>query len=185
MEYRFYTTFSSPFDNFTIVWEEIGRKEQIIRIFLSDPKLKSEIKALNSFNQIMVKSTSSITVLGNKIQQFFQGENVKFDMEFIDFSVCYEFQRRVLFAESSIPKGWISTYKRIANHLRIPSGARVVGKALAKNPFPIVVPCHRATKTNGDLGGFQEGINMKRALLEMEGIEFSERGKVITDRIYY
>ncbi len=65
------------------------------------------------------------------------------------------------------------------------NGARVVGNALARNPFPIIIPCHRAIKSNGALGGFQGGIKMKRALLELEGIEFSERGMVVTKRIYY
>ena len=52
MEYRFYTTFSSPFGTFTIVWKETGSDLQVIRIFLSDPELKSEVKALESFKQI-------------------------------------------------------------------------------------------------------------------------------------
>jgi len=60
-----------------------------------------------------------------------------------------------------------------------------VGNALAKNPFPIIIPCHRAIKTNGDLGGFQGGVKMKRALLEQEGIKFSNQGKVIIKKIYY
>jgi methylated-DNA-[protein]-cysteine S-methyltransferase len=185
MEYRFSSTFASPFNNFTIVWKETGSGVRISRIFLSDPKLNSEVKALKSFNQIKGKSTLSITFLGEKIQQFFRGETVKFDLEILDFRSCYELQKKVLIAEFNIPRGWVSTYKRIANHLGIPKGARGVGNALARNPFPIIIPCHRAIKTNGDLGGFQGGINMKRTLLELEGIEFSERGKVITNRIYY
>ncbi|MCK4480435.1 MAG: MGMT family protein, partial [Candidatus Lokiarchaeota archaeon] len=84
-----------------------------------------------------------------------------------------------------IPRGWVSTYKRIANQIGVNNGARVVGNCLAKNPFPIIIPCHRAIKTDGNLGGYQGGIKMKRALLEMEGIEISEKGKAITDRIYY
>ncbi|MFX0019761.1 MAG: methylated-DNA--[protein]-cysteine S-methyltransferase [Promethearchaeota archaeon] len=66
-----------------------------------------------------------------------------------------------------------------------PKGARIVGNALARNPFPIIIPCHRAIKTRSELGGFQGGIDMKRALLKLEGIEISEKGKVITNRIYY
>ena len=185
MEYRFYTTFSSHFDNFTIVWKETGSNIQINRIFLSDSKLKSEAKALKSFNQIKAKSSSSVSFLAKKIQQFFTGENVKFDLEFLDFTTCYEIQKKILFAELNIPRGWVSTYKRIGIHLGIMKGARVVGNALARNPFPIIIPCHRAIKTNGDLGGFQGGINMKRKLLELEGIEFSDRGKVICNRIFY
>ena len=185
MEYRFYTTISSPFDTFTIVWKETCSALRIQRIFLSDPELKSEVKALESIKRIKIGSSSAITLLGEKIQQFLNGKNIEFDVGLLDFNRCHEIQKRVLLAESKIPRGWVSTYKRIANKIGIPKGARVVGNTLAKNPFPIIIPCHRAIKTNGDLGGFQGGIKMKRRLLELEGIEFSDKGKVITDRIYY
>ncbi len=185
MEYPFYATFSSPFDSFTIVWHRTGSELKIQHIYLSDPKLNSEAKTLESFKQIKLESSSSITSLGEKIQRFLKGENVQFDLELLDFNRCLEIQKRVLLAEYRIPRGYISTYKRIANHIGINNGARVVGNALAKNPFPIVIPCHRAIKTNREVGGYQGGINMKRVLLEMEGIEFSIKGKVITDKIYY
>lgn len=123
--------------------------------------------------------------LEKKIQRFFKGEKVEFDLGLLDFNTCSEVQKKVLIAESEIPRGWLSTYKRVAEKIGIPNGARVVGNSLAKNPFPVVIPCHRAIKTNGELGGFQGGIEMKRTLLEMEGIEFSNKGKVITDKIYY
>jgi methylated-DNA-[protein]-cysteine S-methyltransferase len=103
----------------------------------------------------------------------------------VDFNNCFSTQKKVLLAEYEIPRGWVSTYKRIAEKIGIPKGARVVGNALARNPFPIIIPCHRAIKTNGDLGGFQGGIAMKRTLLKMEGIKFTDKGKTITDKIYY
>ncbi|MFX1477476.1 MAG: methylated-DNA--[protein]-cysteine S-methyltransferase [Promethearchaeota archaeon] len=185
MNNLYYTTFSSQFGTFTIVWNENNTQLKIQRIYLSDPELKSEEKALESFKQIKVGSSSSIEALGKKIQRFLNGEKIKFDLDLVDFNKCFDIQKKVLLAEYEIPRGWISTYKRIAEKIGIPKGARVVGNALAKNPFPIIIPCHRAIKTNGELGGFQGGLPMKRTLLEMEGIEFSNRGKVITDRIYY
>jgi methylated-DNA-[protein]-cysteine S-methyltransferase len=183
--YRFYSTFSSPFDTFTIVWKETNHGLLIQRIFLSDPKLKSEYKALEYFKQIKLGSSSLINALGEKIQRFFEGKQLKFDIELFNFSVCYEIQKKVLLAEYEIPRGWVSTYKRIAIKIGIQNGARVVGNALSRNPFPIVIPCHRAIKNNGELGGFQGGIKMKRKMLEMEGLEFSDKGKVITDRLFY
>ena len=185
MEYRFYSTFFSPFDMFTIVWKETGSSLQLQRIYLSDPELKSDKKAFNSFKHINLESSLSIETLGEKIQQFLTGAKVDFSLELIDFNRCSEVQKKVLKAEYEIPRGWVSTYKRIADKIGLPKGARAVGNALARNPFPIIIPCHRAIKSNGDLGGFQGGIKMKRALLELEGIEFSERGMVVTKRIYY
>ncbi|MEE9618423.1 MAG: MGMT family protein [Anaerolineae bacterium] len=98
---------------------------------------------------------------------------------------CSEFQRRVLLAEHRIPRGWVSTYGRIAIRVGVPGGARAVGGALARNPFPIIIPCHRAIRSDGQLGGFQGGLRMKQSLLELEGIEVAQTGKVLTDRLYY
>lgn len=180
-----FLTFSSPFGSFTIVWKGKEPDLQLQRIFLSDPGQKSEEKALESFKLIKTGSSSSIITLGEKIKRFLKGEEVEFKLEILDFTRCSEIQEKVLQAEYRIPRGSVSTYKRIANHIGISNGARVVGNALARNPFPIVIPCHRAIKTNRELGGYQGGIKMKCILLEMEGIEISEKGKVITNRIYY
>ncbi len=185
MSLTLYATFPSTFDYFTIVWKEVDSNVQIQRLFLSEHKLKSEAKAWESFDQMKPKSSLVINNLGKKIQQFLNGEDIKFDLKLLDFSRCSEIQKRVLLAEYNIPRGWISTYKRIANQIGIINGARVVGNSLAKNPFPIFNPCHRAIRTNGELGGFQGGLTMKRALLELEGIKFSDNGKVVTDNIYY
>ncbi|MFW9900387.1 MAG: methylated-DNA--[protein]-cysteine S-methyltransferase [Candidatus Thorarchaeota archaeon] len=180
-----YITFSSIFDAFTIVWKEIKSNLQLQRIFLSDPLQNSEEKAKKAFTHINPSSNSLITSLGNKIQSFLSGEDIVFDLKLVDFTLCTKIQEKVLKAEFQIPRGWVSNYKRIANHIGIKNGARVIGNSLARNPFPIIIPCHRAIKSNGELGGYQGGIKMKRKLLEMEGVEFSSRGKVITDKIYY
>jgi len=127
----------------------------------------------------------TIRELNKQIQSFLNGEAVNFELNIIALEKCSEFQKSILLAEQRIPRGWISTYGRIAQNLGIPNSARAVGRALALNPFPIIIPCHRAVKSNGELGGFQGGPKMKQALLELEGVEFSPVGKVITNRIYY
>ena len=181
----YYYTFNSSFDSLTIIWKEINSDLRIQRIFLSDPEINSEKKARNSFEGIKKGQDSIISNLSKKIKKFLNGEDEKFELDLVDFSLCFKSQINVLKAEYKIPRGWISTYKRIATEIGINNGARVVGNALAKNPFPIMIPCHRAIKSNGELGGFQGGIEMKRSLLKMEGVEFSDKGKAITKRIYY
>ncbi|NHJ03284.1 MAG: methylated-DNA--[protein]-cysteine S-methyltransferase [Candidatus Heimdallarchaeota archaeon] len=185
MTLKLYATFPCTFDNFTIIWKETDSKVQIERVFLSDYKLKSSAKALESFNLLKKGSSLVIDNLAKKIQLFFSGEEVKFDLELLDFSRCTEIQKKVLLAEYEIPRGWVSTYKRIANQIGKTNGARVVGNSLAKNPFPILIPCHRAIRSNGELGGFQGGLAMKHALLELEGRIFTKKGKVVMERIYY
>lgn len=181
----FHTAIPTPFDNISIVWLETKSGVLIQRIFLSDSKSSSENKVRETFQQVTSGSSSLITELTEKILKFLDGKKVEFDLNTVDFERCYATQKRVILAEYEIPRGWISTYKRIADHLEIPNGARVVGNALARNPFPIIIPCHRAIKTDGDLGGYQGGIKMKRILLEMEGVKFSAKGKAIMDKIYY
>jgi O-6-methylguanine DNA methyltransferase len=84
-----------------------------------------------------------------------------------------------------IPRGKLSTYNLIARHVGKPSAARAVGRALATNPFPIIIPCHRAIRSDRTLGGYQGGLAMKRALLEMEGINLDGRGRVVTSAFFY
>jgi methylated-DNA-[protein]-cysteine S-methyltransferase len=130
-------------------------------------------------------SCPAITALGERIQAFLEGQAVDFELNLIALDQCSESQKRVLLAEYRIPRGWVSTYGRIARNLGMPGGARAVGGALAHNPFPIIIPCHRAVRSNGELGGFQGGLKMKQALLELEGVEFSQPGKVRMNRVYY
>lgn len=106
-------------------------------------------------------------------------EDIHFSLELLDCNLIRTFQIKVLLAEYNVPRGWITTYQRLAIHLGNPNGARAIGNALKNNPFPIIIPCHRAIRSDGTLGGFQGGVMMKRALLEMQGIEFSAEGKVI------
>ncbi len=108
-----------------------------------------------------------------------------FDPEVIALDRCSEFQKRVLLADHGIPRGWVSTYGRVAQSLGCRAGGRAVGGALSHNPFPIIIPCHRVVRANLELGGFRGGLGMKRALLELEGLKFSETGRVVTSRIYH
>jgi methylated-DNA-[protein]-cysteine S-methyltransferase len=185
MTNQFYHSYSSPFGSFTILWKENRSDFEVKRIFLSDPSLNSEEKAFKLIAGLKKNTNLEIDFIGEKIRKFLNGKIQEFNLDYIDINQCYESQRKVLLAEYNIPRGWVSTYKRIAINIGITNGARVVGNALAKNPFPIVIPCHRAIKSNGELGGFQGGTKMKRALLELEGVEFSETGKVVTKRIFY
>lgn len=129
--------------------------------------------------------SSSIHTLVSGIQDFLRGSDVCFDTRILDFSQCTPFQRSVLLAESGIPRGYVNTYGRIAWYIGVPAGARAVGNALAHNPFPIVIPCHRALRQDGDPGGFQGGREMKRGLLRLEGVRFRKDNRVIMEHVWY
>ncbi|MDH5596259.1 MAG: MGMT family protein [Candidatus Bathyarchaeota archaeon] len=88
-----------------------------------------------------------------------------------------EFERAVLVATFKIPKGKVSTYKRIAEKIGRPRAYRAVGTALHKNPLAPIVPCHRVVRSDGGFGGEKKQAESRRNVLEKEGI-FIENGRV-------
>jgi methylated-DNA-[protein]-cysteine S-methyltransferase len=184
-EAPFYVLLPSAFGTVGLVWQETDQGPQVQRLFLPSAQTPTEELVRASFAHARRQSCPAIAELGVRLQSFLAGEAVAFALDAIALERCSAFQQRVLLAEHQIPRGWVSTYQRIARHLGLPGGARAVGGALARNPFPLIIPCHRAISAHGELGGFQGGLPMKRALLKLEGIEFSPAGRVLTSRIYY
>jgi methylated-DNA-[protein]-cysteine S-methyltransferase len=118
-----------------------------------------------------------------KIRDFLSEKAVEFALDDLDFGIVKGFTRRVLQKCGKIPRGRVMTYGSLAANVRVPGGARAVGNAMAGNPFPLVIPCHRVIRTNGELGGFGGGLPMKRALLEMEGVRFDPKGRILPEYI--
>jgi methylated-DNA-[protein]-cysteine S-methyltransferase len=112
--------------------------------------------------------------LADKLQRYFGGESVAFD-EPLDVTIGTDFQRRVWAATRAIPRGQTRTYGRIARQVGSPGAARAVGQANAHNPWAIVMPCHRLVGHDGRLTGFGGGLDMKRALLILEGAAIVDR----------
>jgi len=94
-----------------------------------------------------------------------------------------EFEREVLVATFKIPKGKVSTYKRIAKKIGRPRACRAVGNALHKNPLAPIVPCHRVVRSDGRFGGEKKGAESRRNLLEKEGIPIRNGGVKISEEI--
>ncbi|MCG7297628.1 MULTISPECIES: methylated-DNA--[protein]-cysteine S-methyltransferase [Brevibacterium] len=108
--------------------------------------------------------------LGAITQQFdeyFSGQRTTFDMN-IDISETTDFRRAVLEHLVTIPYGETRTYTQVAEAVGRPRAVRAVGSACATNPVPIVIPCHRVLRSDGSLGGYAGGLDMKRTLLELE-----------------
>ena len=84
------------------------------------------------------------------------------------------FERRVWKVTSTIPAGQTRTYQWVARRIGNPRAARAVGRALAKNPLPVVIPCHRVIRKDGSLGGYSLGRKKKEVLLTKEGLQLTE-----------
>ncbi len=88
-----------------------------------------------------------------------------------DLSGLTEFQRAVLDATATIPPGEVRSYGWIAKEIGRPGAVRAVGSALNRNPVPVLIPCHRVGRSDGSIGEYAFGPEMKRSLLEAEGAD--------------
>ena len=109
--------------------------------------------------------------LQRDLQRYFEGDHVRFQAD-LDLGRLAPFQQRVLDACAAIPWGRTVTYGQLAAGIGCGRAARAVGTALARNPIPIVVPCHRVVPSCGRMGGFsaEQGVALKSWLLELESI---------------
>jgi O-6-methylguanine DNA methyltransferase len=91
----------------------------------------------------------------------------------LDLSGFTPFERAVMEKAREIPPGKVATYATLAKAAGYPGAARAVGNVMAKNPFPIIVPCHRVVRSDLRVGGYAYGGEVKRRLLRAEGVDFA------------
>lgn len=173
-----YVPVPAAFGPHVLVWRDAPDAPRIVRVILPGEGAGAEQILHQEFPEAVRKSHRDLEPVCAQIRSFLQGNPVAFSLDLLDFGVCNDFQRLVLLAEAQIPRGQVSTYGRLAIKIGNPRAARAVGGALARNPFPLIIPCHRTIRVDGHLGGFGGGLRLKRALLEMEGIVFDEKGRV-------
>jgi methylated-DNA-[protein]-cysteine S-methyltransferase len=102
-----------------------------------------------------------------RFQAYFSGVRADFPDK-LDLTGTTLFQRQVLQITRLIPHGDARSYKWVATQAEKAGASRAVGQALGRNPLPIIIPCHRVLNSNGRLGGFGGGLEMKRRLLRLE-----------------
>lgn len=100
---------------------------------------------------------------------YFEKRPVTVPWDLLNFSGFTPLERLVWEKTADIPFGHTAAYSDIAMAMGRPLASRFTGSALGKNPFPIMIPCHRVIRKDGGLGGFGSGIDMKRKLLSFEG----------------
>ena len=163
-----------------IVYRTNHASARAVRILLPRSKREAQTSIKVLFPQALKSDGDGVSELQKRIQNFFLGDPNPIPLSLVDTSICRPFQLSVLKEEHAVPRGKTSSYGRIANNLNS-RAVRAVGSALARNPFPIVVPCHRAVRSDRTLGGYQGGLQMKRQILSMEGVEFDSRGRVLPE----
>jgi methylated-DNA-[protein]-cysteine S-methyltransferase len=180
----YYTSTATKFGDVGIVWRGQDGGATVVRIFLPGYDEGIDDLIRRTFPGAARGSHKTAEQMVRSIQGLAAGRDVRFSEKSFDMSVCGEFQRRVLSQLMRIPRGRVSTYGRVAEKSKASRAARAVGNALAMNPYPLIIPCHRVIRSDGSLGGFGGGLKMKRDLLLMEGITFDTTGRVPAKFLY-
>ena len=105
--------------------------------------------------------------LTERLRSYFAGDKVAFPDQ-LDLTRATAFQREVWEITRLIPYGETRSYKWLAEQIKKPGAWRAAGQALGRNPLPVIIPCHRVLASNGSLGGFSGGLDMKKYLLAHE-----------------
>ena len=151
-----------------IAWTETG----IVGVQLPEPVGAERARLLQRFpDAIELSPPPLVQRAAAGIAALLRGEAPDLDSIALDMSAVAEFDRCVLEATRRIPRGTTRTYGEIAAQIGDPGAARAVGQALGRNPFPVIVPCHRVLAAAGRPGGFSAsgGVATKLRMLAIEG----------------
>ena len=165
--------FDTPFGTMAIAWECSNQAIRLRRVYLP-----GEIDLAAQQKSGALPAEPAMAELVEALHRYLDGGQSDFTRQLFDLDAA-GFAGRALLACRQIPRGRVSTYGALAARLAAPRAARAVGTAMAHNPFPLIIPCHRIVRANGDPGCFGGGRAMKRVLLAMEGVRFDKRGKVL------
>jgi methylated-DNA-[protein]-cysteine S-methyltransferase len=147
-----YTTIASPIGELLLAGGEHGLQRLWMSPFRTQPSWKHD--------------PSAFVDVRDQLEQYFASERHEFDVQ-LDL-VGNGFELSVWEALLGIPYGETASYGEIARQIGVPSAARAVGMANARNPVAVIVPCHRVIGANGSLTGYGGGLERKRFLLELE-----------------
>jgi methylated-DNA-[protein]-cysteine S-methyltransferase len=161
---------------YAVGFSESGK---IVRITLPQKSVEEAIYEISMHHpKFLVSDEYSETA--RMLCEMFHGKDVHVDIRLLELDIDESssetstiktpFERDVIVEVSKIPHGNIKTYKEIARSVNS-QAYRAVGTAISKNPFPILVPCHRVVRSDGKVGGFRGGTQMKVEILENEGIK--------------
>ena len=161
-----------------LVWSDAAGKPRVEFIYLPGGKEKMKNRIVRDFPAIHMTPRMIPDGIDQLIADLYNGKKQNFDLSLLNLSGLTEFSVKVLRQAYKIPRGKVATYSGLAAKAGSPRAARAVGSVMANNPFPIVIPCHRVVRADGRPGQFGGGSDMKKQLLEKEGIILNTQGKV-------
>jgi len=147
------------------------RESKLVATYL--PQSRRAIVALirTEFSEA-VEDDALLPGFQRDVVAYYGGKRVRFSVP-VELSHLPPYRRMVLEACRKVPYGTTASYADLARATNNPGAARAVGSAMANNPLPLVIPCHRILCSDGSLGGFSSplGLEQKRVMLRLEGVE--------------
>ena len=161
-----YTTFDTPVGEVLVAATPRG----VVRISYTDwfPGDATLADLAARVSPRVMEAPARLDAVRRELEEYFAGDRRRFDVR-VDRALLGPFARKVLGRTARIPYGKVSTYAQVAAAAGSPRASRAAGNALARNPIPIVIPCHRVLRSGGGLGGYAGGLDRKTRLLELEG----------------
>jgi methylated-DNA-[protein]-cysteine S-methyltransferase len=149
----------------------LGSNSGLLKITLPQESARGVERLLGDRLREAIRAGDFFTDLIERLKSYFDGQRVAFNDE-LDLSLATAFQREVWQLTRLIPYGETRSYGWIAERLGRAGEGRAVGQALARNPLPIIVPCHRVVAKDGGLGGYSGGLAKKGYLLRLESSSY-------------
>jgi methylated-DNA-[protein]-cysteine S-methyltransferase len=157
----------------------VASDEGLVKVFLPAKGCSLEMESLIAGSYPLATAENPITrKAADLLRKYFSGEPTVFDLP-VDLKSCTAFRQTVYEAVAQIPYGNVKSYAEVAAVVARPKAYRGIGSAMAKNPLPIIIPCHRVVGSTGEMTGYSApgGVEMKKSLLRMEGVSLEKLGK--------
>lgn len=170
-----YVVFNTEIGEVALIWD--GDNDVIKQVILPDESGKYNYSK-NNFSGVLLEEDLSDYIMSivEGIKDVVRGVEVNFDDVELDFSDLTDFQQEVLEKQLEIPYQHVVTYKMLAHLIGKDRSARPVANALASNPFPLIIPCHRTVRADWHVGGYNgtSDGSIKKFLLEHEDVQFDK-----------
>lgn len=140
----------------------------VVRVGLPNQSSEALVDELTAaLGAQVIESSAAVQAAARQVEEYFEGGRQRFDLE-LDLRLVDGFRRQVVEYLPNITFGEVASYGDVASALDNPKAMRAVGGACAHNPVPLILPCHRVVRSDGSIGQYGGGTDMKRWLLDFE-----------------
>ena len=167
---NYYSFYSTSYGTGAIIFSGQGIRALVLPCSKKEMERRVKANGYRKYHKMGYNIEGfSVSDLKKALSEYFAFKEVKFNFP-LNLDGFSKFERDVCRAVSGIPCGEVKSYQEVAKEVGRPNASRAVGNVLAKNPIPVIIPCHRVTRKDGNIGGFSAGIDWKKKLLQLEKV---------------